>query len=167
MNTVKMNMRLIITILFTAIGFMAVNNASAQQTLGDKLKAMSPAQRAEYQTGMMKTKLHLDTQQIIKVKVVNLKYAQKFEPLIKSDDSRFSKYKQFKKLQAAKDAELKVIFNAGQFKLYQDYESEMREKMKEKEKNSVFSSYNQCSRKTRFVWPGFFFYAGSNSTTGA
>lgn len=135
MITIKSGTRYILTILFTAIGFMAVNNLSAQQTMGDKLKAMTPQQRADYQTGLMKTQLHLDTQQIVKVKVVNLKYAQKIEPLIKSDDSKFTKFREFKKLQAAKDAELKVIFNAGQFKLYQDYESEMKEKMKEKVKN--------------------------------
>jgi anion-transporting ArsA/GET3 family ATPase len=135
MITIKVGTRYIIIILFTVIGFMAVNNISAQQTMGDKLKAMTPQQRADYQTGQMKTKLHLDTQQIVKVKVVNLKYAQKIEPLIKSDDSRFTKFREFKKLQAAKDAELKGIFNAGQFKLYQDYESDMKEKMKEKAKN--------------------------------
>jgi hypothetical protein len=118
MTIIKIGTRYIITILFTAIGFMAVNNVSAQQTMGDKLKAMTPRQRADYQTGLMKTKLHLDTQQIIK-----------------SDDSRFTKFREFKKLQEAKDAELKGIFNAGQFKLYQDYENEMREKMKEKAKN--------------------------------
>jgi len=132
MNTIKISKRYIITILFTAIGFMAVNNVSAQQTLGEKLQAMTPQQRAEYQTGLMKTRLHLDTQQIVKVKAVNLKYALKFQPIIKSDDSKFSKFRQFKKLQEAKDAELKGIFNAGQFKLYQDYENEIREKMKEK-----------------------------------
>jgi len=135
MTTIKTGTRYIITILFTAIGFMAVNNVSAQQTMGDKLKAMTPQQRAEYQTGLMKTKLHLDTQQIVKVKAVNLKYAEKFQPVIKSNDSRFTKFRQYKKLQEAKDAELKGIFNAGQFKLYQDYENEMREKMKEKAKN--------------------------------
>jgi anion-transporting ArsA/GET3 family ATPase len=114
---------------------MAVNKVSAQQTLGEKLQAMTPQQRAEYQTGLMKTRLHLDTQQIVKVKAVNLKYALKFQPIIKSDDSKFSKFRQFKKLQEAKDAELKGIFNAGQFKLYQDYENEIREKMKEKAGN--------------------------------
>ena len=135
MKTIKTNIRLLIPLLLTAINIMAVSNSIAQQTMGDKLKAMTPQQRANFQTGLMKTKLHLDTQQIIKVKAVNLTYSLKFQPLIKSDDSRFSKLRQFKKLQEAKDAELKGIFNAGQFKLYQDYESEMREKMKEKEKN--------------------------------
>ena len=129
--------RIVIAILFTAINLMAVNNtfAQSQQTLGDKLKAMTPQQRADYQTGLMKTKLHLDTQEIVKVKAVNLKYAQKFEPIIKSDDGRFTKLKKFKALQDQKDAELKTIFNGNQFKVYQDYENEMREKMKEKVSN--------------------------------
>lgn len=135
MAAVKTYTKYFITILFTAIGFMAVNNSFAQQTLGEKLKAMTPQQRADYQTGLMKTRLHLDTQQVVKVKVVNLKYALKFQPIIKNDDSKFSKFRQYKKLQEAKDAELKGIFNAGQFKLYQDYEKEMQEKMKEKAGN--------------------------------
>ena len=69
-------------LLIAAMNVIVVNKASAQQTLGDKLKGMTPSRRAEYQTGLMKTKLHLDTQQIVKVKVVNLKYAQKVEPII-------------------------------------------------------------------------------------
>ena len=131
----KSLIRLTTAVLFAAINFLAVNNSLAQQTLGDKLKAMTPQQRADYQTGMMKDKLKLDRQQIKKVKAVNLKYAIKIEPIIKSDEGRFSKFKKFKALQEQKDAELKTIFNGLQFKLYQDYENEMREKMKEKVKN--------------------------------
>jgi anion-transporting ArsA/GET3 family ATPase len=132
MIAIKSCKKYFIAILFTAIGFMAVNNLGAQQITADKLRTMTPQQRADYQTGLMKTRLHLDTQQIVKVKAVNLKYALKFQPIIKSDDSKFNKFREFKKLQEAKDTELKGIFNGLQFKLYQDYEKEIREKMKEK-----------------------------------
>jgi hypothetical protein len=77
----------------------------------------------------MKTMLGLDTQQIAKVKVVNLKYALKFQPIIKSDDSRLSKFKEAKALQEQKDDELQRIFTVSQFKQYKDFENEIRSKM--------------------------------------
>jgi len=113
-------------IVFTAF------SASAQNGIGQKLKDMTPQQRADYQSGMMKTKLKLDTQQMVKVRAVNIKYALKFQPIIKSDDSRFSKLRQAMKLQDQKDEELKGIFTEAQFKQYKDFESDMRKKMQDK-----------------------------------
>jgi len=70
-------------LLIAAMNVIVVNKASAQQTLGDKLKGMTPSRRAEYQTGLMKTKLHLDTQQIVKVKVVNLNMPKRWSRSLK------------------------------------------------------------------------------------
>jgi hypothetical protein len=96
------------------------------------LKNKTPEQRAGFQTSMMKSKLNLDSDQAAKVQAINLKYAQKFEPIIKSGDSRFSRLRQARALQKAKDAELKTVFTAGQYKQYQDFEAEMKEKLKDK-----------------------------------
>ena len=96
------------------------------------LKNKTPEQRAAFQTSMMKSKLNLDSDQAAKVRVINLKYAQKFEPIIKSDDSRFSRFRQAKALQKAKDTELKTVFTASQYKQYQDFEADMKEKVKDK-----------------------------------
>lgn len=109
--------------------FTAITHASAQNSQGQKIKDMTPGQRAAFQTNLMKTKLGLDTQQLIKVKAVNIRYAQQFQPIIASDDSRFTKFRKAKNLQEKKDNELKGIFTAAQFKQYKDFENNMRSKL--------------------------------------
>lgn len=121
--------------LFITINFIAINKVQAQadpkqKELAEKLKAMTPQQRADFQTNMMLDKLKLGNQQLAKVKVVNLKYALKFQPIIESKDGRFSKYRQAKKLMEQKDEELKDIFTTSQFKQYKDFEGDMRKKLK-------------------------------------
>jgi hypothetical protein len=105
-----------------------VNSAGAQDVSG--LKDKTPVERAAFQTGMMKTKLALDSPQLKKVQAINLKYAQKMQPILKSEDSKFSRMRQAMAIQKAKDAELKTVFTTDQYKKYQDFESEMRAKMK-------------------------------------
>lgn len=122
-------------ILFIAINFMVVSRVQAQADLkkkefAEKFKAMTPQQRADFQTDMMLDKLKLGSQQLAKVKVVNLKYALKFQPILMSDKGRFSKFREFKALQEQKDIELKDIFTTSQFKQYKDFEDDMRKKMK-------------------------------------
>ncbi|MDR6941675.1 hypothetical protein [Mucilaginibacter pocheonensis] len=114
-----------------AIAILFFTQAAIAQQATD-LKNKTPEQRAAFQTSMMKSKLNLDSDQVSKVHVINLKYAQKFEPIFKSDDSRFSRFRQAKTLQKAKDAELKTVFTASQYKQYQDFEADMKEKLKEK-----------------------------------
>jgi len=129
MNNTINSLRLIMVsalIIFTAF------TASAQNNSGQKFKDMTPQQRADYQSGMMKNKLKLDTQQMVKVKAINIKYALKFQPIIKSDDSRFSKVRQAMALQGKKDDELKGIFTDAQFKQYKDFENDMRKQMQDK-----------------------------------
>jgi len=135
MKATKAGTHFILLMLFIAINFMAINKAQAQadpkqKDFGEKLKAMTPQQRADFQTDMMLDKLKLGNQQLAKVKVVNLKYALKFQPILMSDKGRFSKFRAFKSLQEQKDIELKSIFTTSQFKQYKDYEDEMRKKLK-------------------------------------
>jgi len=108
---------------------MFVMSLSAQD-----IKTKTPEERAKMQTEMMKQKLVLTTVQTSKVQDVNLKYALKFEPIIKGKDSKFKKMKQAMDLQKAKDTELKSIFTTTQYKQYKDLQSEMKDKLKEKMK---------------------------------
>lgn len=129
---------LIIIALFAAINIPAVNNCRAQdqqKITGEKLKAMTPQQRADLQTDIMLDKLKLGNQQLVQVKALNLKYALKFQPIIESKDSRFSKYRQAKKLLEQKDLELKDVFTTSQYKQYKDFEDDMRKKIQEKMKD--------------------------------
>lgn len=100
----------------------------AQSTTAMKNK--TPEERAQFQTNLLKEKLSLDSGQTAQLNKINLKYAQKNEPIIKGNGSKFSKFKEIKDLQKQKDAELKNIFTADQYKQYQALQTEMKDKMK-------------------------------------
>jgi hypothetical protein len=92
----------------------------------------TPEERAQFQTVLMKSKLGLDSQQVIQVQSINLKYALKNDQVFKSDAGKLTRFKQLKASQKEKDGELKKIFSAEQFKQYEAYQAEMKDKMKEK-----------------------------------
>jgi len=94
-----------------------------------QLKNATPEQRAGFQTNMMKTKLNLQEPQLTKVAAINLKYARLFQPILKSDEGRFSKLKKAKALQEQKDNELQGVFTKEQYKQYEDFEQELKSKM--------------------------------------
>ena len=120
-------------LIILLVGCFIWANGICQVSMAD-LKNSTPAQRAGYQTNMMKTKLNLDAGQVNKVAAINLNYAQKFEPIVKGNDSRLTKFRQAKALQAAKDKELQAVFTTTQFKQYQDFEAEMKNKVMAKMK---------------------------------
>jgi hypothetical protein len=119
------NKFLILIMLVTAISFVAVHKVSAQTT-ATQLKGMTPPQRADFQTQLMKTKLNLDARQIVQVKAINLKYAYKFQPILTSDDGRTSKAMKSRALQQQKDLELKGVFTPSQFTQYKGFESDLQ-----------------------------------------
>ena len=94
----------------------------------------TPEERAQFQTTWMTNKLNLDSSQVDRVQLINLKYAQKNEPILKSGASNLSKFKQLKSLQNEKDTELKKVFTHGQFKQYETLREELKQEMKEKVK---------------------------------
>lgn len=117
-------------LLTLIISFLSVGRLHAQdKEKMQQLKNATPEQRADFQTNMMKTKLNLDGPQLAKVSAINLKYAQLFQPIIKSDDSRFSKIRKAKALQEQKNKELQGVFTKDQYKQYEDFEQELRSKM--------------------------------------
>jgi len=119
------------SLLIILINFSCV---SAQADL-QKLKESTPQQRADFQTKLMKAKLNLNQDQLTKVSSVNLKYAQKFEPVLKSDENRFSKMRQAKALMEQKDKELQIIFTKSQYTQYLAFEQDMRKKLREQMKD--------------------------------
>jgi hypothetical protein len=118
-----------LTLLFMLAGQLAMaQHASAMQ---DK----TPQERARFQTEMMKNKLGLDSLQLTQAQAINLKYALKNESVIKSSDSKFSRFRQIKSSQEEKQAELKKIFTAEQYKQYQVLQQQMKAQLKEKRKD--------------------------------
>ena len=99
--------------------------ASAQL---DKLKDRTPEERAQAQTAFMKSALDLTTDQVPKVEAINLKYAQKMEPVIQGSGSQGEKLHQAIQINQEKEAELEQILSAEQFQKYQSFKEEMRKK---------------------------------------
>ncbi|MBB3055874.1 hypothetical protein [Mucilaginibacter gotjawali] len=106
-----------------------VCSVNAQANL-QKLKNETPEQRAAFQTKLMKEKLNLNDMQLTKVSTINLKYAEKFEPIIKSDDNRFLRMRQAKALMEQKDKELQAVFTKTQYNEYLAVENEIRKKIR-------------------------------------
>jgi Spy/CpxP family protein refolding chaperone len=103
--------------------------ASASAADLDALKDTTPAERAKAQTGMMKGKLGLTDAEVAKVGPINLKYAEKMEPIIKGDKLPLMKMRDMREVEGQKEAELKGILTADQFTKFEAGKEEMMEKL--------------------------------------
>ncbi len=112
---------LLITLLLT------VNIAWAQ-----KKTSLTPEERATKITEWMRINLQLNNDQATQVQTINLKYANKTQELKTQSMSRKQKMQALKDNDKAKDAELKNVLTADQFKAYQAKKEEIRKQMKER-----------------------------------
>ena len=120
-----------IALLVAALSLLIVVAAGAQNEM-EKLKSSTPEERARLQTEMMKTKLGLTTDQTPKVAAINQKYAQRMEPIIKSQKGPLMRLRQMREVGQAKEAELKGVLSPEQFQKYLAEKQEMREKFEDK-----------------------------------
>lgn len=116
-----------VTITFILNLFFAVNQVFAQS----ELKQMPADQRAKLQTERMTASLKLDAEQTRKVGQINLKYAQKMDPVIEGTGSKMSKFKTFKSISNEKEAELKGVLTSQQFELFQKQQREMKDNLRD------------------------------------
>jgi hypothetical protein len=116
-----------VTITFILSLFFAVNQVFAQS----ELKQMPADQRAKLQTERMTASLKLDAEQTQQVGQINLKYAQKMDPVIEGSGSKMSRFKAFKSINKDKEAELKGVLTTQQFQQFQKQQQEMKDKLKE------------------------------------
>jgi hypothetical protein len=103
--------------------------ASASAADLDALKDTTPAERAKAQTAMMKGKLGLTDAEVAKVGPINMKYAEKMEPIIKGDKLPLMKMKDMREVEGQKEAELKGILTADQLTKFEASKEEMMEKL--------------------------------------
>ena len=101
-------------------------------TYAQKKTSSAPEERANKLTEWMKTNLQLNEEQLTKAQAINLKYANKNQELHSGSMSRKEKMHILKENDKAKDAELKTLFTADQYKNYQEKKEEMRKQMKER-----------------------------------
>jgi len=97
----------------------------------DKLASTTPQERAKMQTEFMKNRLDLTPEQLQRVGALNLKYAQRMDPVIKGSEGPLMKMRQMREINEAKVGELKGILSP-QFEKYLASKEEMREKFEQK-----------------------------------
>ena len=100
----------------------------------DHMMKSTPEERANKLTEWMKKDLQLNNNQLSQVQAINLKYAQQNEQLKGSSETKEQKMKTMKETEASRDAELKGVLTADQFKKWQAKKSEAKEMGKEKMK---------------------------------
>lgn len=89
-------------------------------------------QRAKKQTELMDQKLNLDDTQESAVATINLKFAFRVDEVFAADESKKEKAKKMKKINDAKEAELKPVLTPEQFAKYVELKDEFVEKIKER-----------------------------------
>jgi hypothetical protein len=109
--------------LSLAAALLLAATASAQERLANS----TPEQRAKLQTEFMTRKLALKSDQIPKVEAINLKYAQKMEPVIKGNEGPLMKVRSAKAIDEEKGAELQKVLTPEQYKQYLAAKEEMRQ----------------------------------------
>lgn len=114
------------------LGLMLFSHAAmAQRQLMDK-----PAdERAATQTQRMTTSLKLDSVQAGKVAQINLRYAQRMDPVMQGNGSRVSKLKAVRAMQKEKETELKQILSREQFEQFKEQQQAVRDEIKERRKS--------------------------------
>src|SRR5882672_11398272 len=108
-------------LLFSLVCISYYSDAQSKEAL----KNSTPEQRAKWLSDTMKTTLHLNADQYGKVYNINLSFAQKAQPVIQSDDSKFSKFRTLKDMQDKRDEDFKIVLTKDQYNLYAEKKDEM------------------------------------------
>lgn len=93
--------------------------APAQMAELDKLATTTPEQRADFLTQAMTSELTLSSDQVPKVRALNLQYAELQQPLLEQKGSLFSRVRQISKLNSQKESKLKPLLSAEQWAKYE------------------------------------------------
>jgi len=116
--------------LSIAAGLLLAVPAWAQDAA--QLAKVPPSVRAGVQTTYMADKLHLTPEQRSQVEAINLKFANQMQPVLEGSSGPWARMREAKKLEEAKDSELRPVLSADQFKAYQAMKDELKERVKQK-----------------------------------
>lgn len=114
----------------TITGVFSLMLAATSAFAQSGIKQMPAQQRAELLTLRMATSLKLDSAQKEKVSRINLKYAQKMDPVIQGTGSKMSRFKAFRSISSEKEAELKSVLTKEQFAQFQQQQQEMKDELR-------------------------------------
>ena len=98
----------------------------------DELKNTTPGERASLQTELMKSMLALAPEQTQTVADLNLKYANRMEPTIKSSSNSLTKMFEMRKINNEKETELKRILSSQQWEKFGASRDEIRQQFEER-----------------------------------
>ncbi|MBY0277878.1 hypothetical protein K2Z84_21300 [Candidatus Binatia bacterium] len=126
-----MNRRIRSLIVPAVVALLLAAVPAARASLMDDLAKTTPQERAGIQTAFMKAKLGLSPEEAQKIEAINLKYAEKAEPVIKGDDGMFAKARQMGEIQSEKDAEMQTALSPQQYQAYQAAKDELKEKFEQ------------------------------------
>lgn len=98
----------------------------------DELKNTTPVERASLQTELMKSMLALTPEQTQPVADLNLKYANRMEPIIKGPSSSLTKMFEMRKTNNEKETELKRILSSQQWEKFDASRDEMRQQFEDR-----------------------------------
>ena len=98
----------------------------------DELKNTTPGERASRQTELMKSMLALTPEQTQTVADLNLKYANRMEPTIKSSSNSLTKMFEMRKINNEKETELKRILSSQQWETFGASRDEIRQQFEER-----------------------------------
>ena len=112
--------------------------AYSQEKLDEFITETTPEERAQFQTDYMNESLSLKDDQRAKVHDINIKYAEKMQEAYEAPTKKQQKLQSMKRINAEKEAELKLILSADQYATSEKNKEEMKKKVKtriqEKEK---------------------------------
>ena len=116
--------------LFFCLFCMISSYAAFSQTLSNP---GTPEERAEKMTEKMKATLELDSVQVQKVDSLNLHYAKMAqEQILDRNLGKLATIRQGMRINAKKEAELKLVLDDRQWKKYLDLKSESRQQFMQK-----------------------------------
>jgi hypothetical protein len=120
------------TIAFAAALLLITLSVSvfAQSRMTGQQKQEAKARYEEY-----KEKLNLTEDQEPKVQRINSKYFEGLEALKSSNESRLNKLKKFRTMKSEKDKSMKQVLTKEQYKIYTDFQSEMKEEFMNNRRN--------------------------------
>lgn len=81
-----------------------------------------------------KKELNLTEGQALEVQKINSEYFEAMADLKESDATRMEKFRKFRESKMTRDSKMKKVLNKEQYKMYKDFQAEMREELKENRK---------------------------------
>ncbi|GAB4001768.1 hypothetical protein GCM10028807_58740 [Spirosoma daeguense] len=118
----KINVVNVVMVVFLSL--LSMGSFAQQREVG------TPEERANRQTARMKEALNLSPDQEKNVAAINLKYAQKNQPLLENGGRNLKTLRQVRSIMSDKDKEMKAALRSDQYKQYEAIKEEMRNNMR-------------------------------------